>query len=154
MSVFTPIYNIFLKPHEQWRFYITDDGSLLSISNTEKPFIPLPNAIWDSSIKDFKYGQYISPRDTISVPTMGVRKEDLDEFLLPQLKATAEANLDVYGNDRFAIFVGQKELSRDLIEVGIFAPGQRGIDSSYEHNRWEEEVNRHINRPSGLKAFW
>lgn len=157
-GAFVPIYNLFLEPHERWDFYVADDGSMRTTSNVEKPLICIPGAIWNASKKDFIYGQYRSYPNTISVATMGVPKKNLDEFLLPELNAIADASMTIYPNDRFVIFVGQKKLPHDLIddliEVGIFCSGQRGINSPYEHNKWEKEVNRHINRPSSMKAFW
>lgn len=149
MNPFIPIYDIFLKPHEVFRFYVTDLGQLCSVSNIEKPLVCIPNAIWDKS-KGFVYGTYRDYKDTIQVPTWGVKKEDMDEHMSGQLMSLAKASLGIVPEDKFVLFVAQKELPHGLIEIGTFCPGNRGIGDFYQHNKQENIINRYLR----LKVFW
>jgi hypothetical protein len=147
---FISVYDIWLAPHETFLFYESDSGDLLSTANLDKPFVRIPNNIWDSKTKDFEPTQDPDRRITMWAPTWGVRKEDLDEHLPHQLMAAAKKTYSTLNLDTFPIFVAQKELPCGLIEIGILCPKLHSSHSNYPHNKWENSVNRYMR----LKAFW
>jgi hypothetical protein len=148
------VFQIKLKPHEEFRLYVADDNHIYSTTNIKHPYIDPPRDVWDPVTKTFQKIPQPPYRTRWALPTFSAHKKDLNYVLETNMMAMVKScyNLSSTPSEDirpFTAVIALKYYENDLVEIGMAI---LSILAQADHHNIK--IEKLVNRYLKLKAFW